>query len=160
MRDPLPETSDRPRLTIGVGNGWRHDDGVGLEVARRVGGVAHEGECSPLIDLWDGHDDVVLIDAAVSGAEPGTMRRFDASDEPLPARTLRSSTHAFGVPEAIELARALARLPARVTVYAIEGADFSPGAGLTAAVESAAAGLAGELLGADDGSAESPSSNP
>ena len=114
-------------------------------MAERAGGIAHEGECSPLIDLWAGHDDVVLVDAAASGAAPGSVRRFDASDEPLPARAVQSSTHAFGLHEAIELARSLGRLPERVTVYAIEGADFAPGAGLSPAVKRAAAELAGEL---------------
>jgi hydrogenase maturation protease len=146
VRDALPEAGHRPALiVIGVGNEWRRDDGAGLAVARRAGGVAHEGECSPLIEMWAGHDEVVLVDAAASGAEPGTVRRFDASTEPLPAATVRSSTHAFGVPEAIELARSLGRLPARVTVYAIEGADFRPGQGLSPAVERAVGGLAAAL---------------
>ena len=123
----------------------RGDDAAGLVVAERVGGVAHEGECSPLIDLWDGRDEVVLVDAAASGAAAGTVTRFEAGDERLPARMLRSSTHAFGIPEAIELARSLDRLPARVTVYAIEGADFSPGGRMTAAVERAVDELAAEL---------------
>ena len=153
MRDPLPGPEGRPALiVVGVGNAWRHDDGAGLAVARRAGGVAHEGECSPLIDLWAGHDEVVLVDAATSGAAPGTVSRFDATRAPLPARTMRSSTHAFGVPEVIELARSLGRLPARVTVYAIEGADFSPGTGLSPEVERAVAELASTFAGraADD----------
>jgi hydrogenase maturation protease len=50
---------------------------------------------------------------------------------------MRSSTHAFGVAEAVELARELGRLPGRLEVYAIEGADFSAGAELSAEVASA-----------------------
>ena len=134
-------------MIIGVGNAFRRDDAAGLAVAERAGGVAYEGECSPLIDLWDGHDEVVLVDAASSGAPAGTVTRFDAGAAPLPARTMRSSTHAFGIPEAIELARSLDRLPASVTVFAIEGADFSPGGGMTAAVERAVDELAAELSG-------------
>jgi hydrogenase maturation protease len=49
------------------------------------------------------------------------------------------------VAEAIELARELDRLPARLRVYAIEGSDFAAGARLTPAVERAVAALAGEL---------------
>ena len=114
-------------------------------MAERAGGVAHEGECSPLIDLWEGRDEVVLVDAASPGTAPGAITRFEAGAEPLPARTLRSSTHAFGIPEAIELARSLNRLPARVTVYAIEGADFTPGAFLSPVVEAAVDALAARL---------------
>jgi hydrogenase maturation protease len=40
--------------------------------------------------------------------------------------------------EAVELARALGRLPARTVIYDIEGESFEIGAGLTLAVASAA----------------------
>ncbi len=61
------------------------------------------------------------------------------------ARVFRSSTHAFGVGDAVELARALGRLPARVVVYGVEGADFTAGAPLSAAVESAVEHVVDEL---------------
>jgi hydrogenase maturation protease len=131
-----------------VGNRWRGDDGAGVAVARRVrDAVEHDGDASRLVEAWRGHDHAVVVDAAASGAPPGTVRRFEAHAGPLPASLLRSSTHAFGVAEAIELARALGRLPARLEIYAIEGADFSAGAPLSpevaAAVERLARGLAG-----------------
>jgi hydrogenase maturation protease len=88
---------------------------------------------------------VVVVDAAQSGAPPGTVRRFDARAAPVPARLLRSSTHAFGVPDAIELARTLGRLPAALDVYAIEGAAFAAGDRLTPSVERAAEDLAAAL---------------
>jgi hydrogenase maturation protease len=132
-------------LLIGVGNPWRGDDAAGLEVARRVGGFAHEGDCTGLVELWSGHDEVALVDAASSGGEAGTVHRLEAGDKPLPAQLLRSSTHAFGVADAIELARALGRLPETVRVYAIEGSDFTAGAGLSPAVQQAVEQVAREL---------------
>jgi hydrogenase maturation protease len=92
---------------------------------------------------------VLVVDGAASGAPPGTIRRFDARSGPLPARLLRTSTHAFGVPDAVELARALGRLPARLEVYAIEGARFTTGAELSPAVERAVGELAASLAGRD-----------
>jgi hypothetical protein len=53
--------------------------------------------------------------------------RFDACSQPLPVGGLRSSTHAFGVSDAVELARALGRLPDRLDVYVIEGENFTAG---------------------------------
>lgn len=143
-------------MVIGVGNRWRGDDAAGLAVARRVrelarGGIEArevEGDATALVDTWSGADAVVVVDAATSGAPPGTIRRFDARSVPLPARCVRSSTHAFGVPEAIELARALDRLPARLEVYAIEGASFRAGDRLSPAVDRAVEQLAASL-GAD-----------
>jgi hydrogenase maturation protease len=140
-------------ILIGVGNGWRGDDGAGLAVARRVRELAPdgvevreiEGDATALVDAWSGAEHVVVVDAAQSGAAPGTVRRFDAGSQPLPVRSLRSSTHAFGVSDAVELARSLDRLPGRLEVYAIEGASFVAGDRLSPSVERAVAEVAGEL---------------
>jgi hydrogenase maturation protease len=140
-------------ILIGVGNAWRGDDGAGLAVARRVRDLSPagvevrevEGDATALVEAWSGAARVVVVDAAESGAPPGTVRRFDAASQPLPVRGLRSSTHAFGVADAVELARALGRLPQRLDVYAIEGASFAAGERLSPAVERAVAELATAL---------------
>jgi hydrogenase maturation protease len=140
-------------IVIGVGNAWRGDDGAGLAVARCLRELAPagievrevEGDAMALMEAWAPTDSVVVVDAAQSGASPGTVRHFDARAAPLPARLLRSSTHAFGVPEAIELARALGRLPAALDVYAIEGGSFAAGDRLSPAVECAVQELAATL---------------
>jgi hydrogenase maturation protease len=124
-------------VVIGIGNALRGDDGAGVAVAERLRGVACEAEPSRLIKAWEGADAAILVDTVLSGAPPGTVHRFDASTEPIPARELRSSTHAIGLAETIELARALGRLPQRVVVYGIEGASFEAGAPLTPEVEAA-----------------------
>jgi hydrogenase maturation protease len=131
-------------LVIGLGNELRRDDGAGIEVARRVRDRARgtgievrqlRGEPTGLLDLWRGFEAVVITDTMCSGAPPGTLRRLDASHEPLPANLDRScSTHAVALGGAIELARTLNRLPARVVVCAIEGRRFDAGDGLSDAV--------------------------
>jgi hydrogenase maturation protease len=141
------------RVIVGIGNRWRHDDGAGLEVIRRlealpgVGArlIRHEGEGAGLLDAWAGADEAVVVDAASSGAPAGTVHRPDATGKLLSTGVLRSSTHAFGLPEAIELGRALERLPSQLLVYAIEGRDFSAGQGLTEDVAAAVNAVAGEL---------------
>ena len=140
-------------MVIGVGNRWRGDDGAGLAVARRVRELSPpgvevrelEGDASALVEAWSGVAHAVVIDAAESGAAPGTVRRFDACNGRLPVRSLRSSTHAFGVSDAVELARALGRLPRRLDVYAIEGASFTAGDRLSPNVERAVDELATTL---------------
>jgi hydrogenase maturation protease len=141
-------------VVIGVGNDYRGDDGAALAVVRRLESEvpadvtvrAFEQEPTRLIDAWDGAESAVVVDAVASGAEPGTFHRFDASAEPIPARVFRSSTHAFGVGEAIELARALGKLPGRVVVYGIEGASFAAGEGLSPAVAEAVEPAAAAVL--------------
>ena len=85
-----------------------------------------------------GVDEAVIVDAVRSGAPTGTIHRFDAGAGPLPA-SLRgvASTHHVGLAEALELARALGRLPARTTVYGIEGISFDAGAPVSAPVVAA-----------------------
>jgi len=132
---------------IGLGNEWRGDDGIGLEVARRVGGRQLPGEPIGLVDALAGRDEVVLVDAVSSGAPVGTIFRFEASEEPLPAPLFgASSTHALGLAEALELARSLGQLPRRVLVYGVEGESFDYGVGLSPAVAEAADRLTEEVL--------------
>jgi hydrogenase maturation protease len=150
------DTRDTPprRLLIGVGNRYRGDDAAGVLVARRVREAApagvevleEEGELSDLLDAWKEVGQVVLVDAVYSGAAPGTIHRFEAEAGPLPAQLFRFSTHAFSVAEAIELARALGQLPPRLTVYGIEGSEFTAGAPLTPAVEAALGELVARAL--------------
>ena len=87
----------------------------------------YEGEPVGLIEDWSGADAVIVVDAVSSGAPPGTIHRLDPLSEPIPAALSQGSTHAFGLAETIELARTLDRLPARLTVYGIEGERFAAG---------------------------------
>jgi hydrogenase maturation protease len=93
--------------------------------------IVCELEPTRLIDAWDGAAAALVVDAVASGAEPGTVHRFDATTEPLPSREFRSSTHALGIGETIELARAIGKLPPRVVVFAIEGEVFGSGTELS-----------------------------
>jgi hydrogenase maturation protease len=142
----VPDASTRRgAVVIGVGNEFRGDDAAGLVVARRLREraerqtvvLACEADPAGLVEAWDGAALAIVVDTVVSGRQPGTVQRFDVSAEPLPARLVGSSTHALGVAEAIELARALHRLPPRTIVYGIEGSSFSTGAPLHPTVERA-----------------------
>lgn len=157
-----PESGYRAWLAVvGVGNRFRRDDAAGLEVASRlrvtrppgVRVLEEEGEPASLIDSWTLMQEALLVDAVSSDAEPGTLHRFDATHEPLPAELFRPSTHALGVADAVELARQLDRLPSRIAVYGIEGENFEAGQGLSPAVEATVQALVDELheeLGGED----------
>jgi hydrogenase maturation protease len=167
-------TSDRPRcIVIGIGNPDRGDDAAGPAVARSLrdgvtaardldGGAArplsavrhlimeHHGEATALILEMTAAGQLFLIDACVSGAPPGTIHRFDVSSAPMPALASGYSTHGFGL-AAVELARALGRLPRLSVVYAIEGASFDRGAALSPLVANAAAEVVWRLRAEIDG---------
>jgi len=141
-------------MLIGVGNPFRSDDRAGLEVARLLQGqipremkcLEETGDGAELLEAWKGAGCVVLIDAIQSGAPPATIYRFDARAERLPAWFSRASTHTFGVAEAIELARQMGELPAKLVVYGIEGLDFSPGTELSPDVAEALPAIAKLIL--------------
>ena len=133
---------------------------MGLVVARAahrmlpadVTVLEREGEPTSLIDAWNGADVVWLVDAVSSASAAGSVHRFDASRDPLPAAFGGTSTHHFGLPEAVELARSLRRLPRRLVVYGIEGASFDAGDELSpavaAVVDAVAASIRDEALAA------------
>ena len=89
------------------------------------------------MDSWKDSDTVILIDAVHSGAKPGTIHRFDVHTQTIPTKFFHYSTHAFGVAEAIELARTLKQLPQNLIVYGIEGKRFDAGIGLSWEAEKA-----------------------
>ena len=136
---------------IGFGNSDRGDDAAGLLVARRLHELAvRSEECSDplsLIESWADDDEVIIVDAVVTGANSGTIMLREAGDDCLSGfEGPETSTHGFGVTQAIELARTLRRLPRRIRIYGIEGRLFeigaSPSPEIFAAVESLAQQLA------------------
>ena len=147
-------TPDNKSLIIGVGNLYRSDDAVGILIARklkdrvsdRVSIKEQSGEGTSLMDSWQEHDRVCVVDAVSSGAPPGSIHRMDASKEPIPSKFFSCSTHDFGVAEAIEMARALDQLPRQLQLFGIEGENFQPGEMLSAEVERAMELVVDEIL--------------
>jgi len=142
------------RLLLGMGNPLRGDDAAGLLVARAVRerGPAGwdvlelEGEPVDLVEAWTGAELALVADAVAPAGEPGRVHCFDAAEGPLPAELAGASTHVLGLAEAVELARALDRLPRRLTVIGIEAEGFALGAEPCAAVRTTAERLAERLL--------------
>jgi hydrogenase maturation protease len=135
----------RQILIVGIGHPDRGDDAVGRIVAARlrehqppnVMVAETHGEAAALLDLIAGQDDVIIVDAGLSGGEPGLIHRLDAVAAPLPRPMFATSSHAIGLAESIELARTLGTLPHRCIVFAIEGRSFNLGGGLSPPVAGA-----------------------
>ena len=130
---------------IGLGNGMRGDDAIGLVAARRIrqaiGNHAQviEAEMAgvDLIDLMKGASVAILIDAVRSGKAPGSVHRLDASASPIGSQMFPRSSHDIGVSDAIELARAMGVLPATVIVYGVEVENTEVGQPLSPPVATA-----------------------
>ena len=133
----------RDILVIGVGNRFRGDDGIGPAVIDSLRAdpphatiCETSGEATELIETWSDAKLVLIVDCISSGAPPGTIHHIEANRQNLPPQILQTSTHSFGLAEAVELGRALGRLPPRLIIYGIEGRDFGYGQTLSEPVAS------------------------
>lgn len=131
-------------VVIGVGNPYRRDDGVGVEVLGRVeaaglGGVRcmeSDGAPASLCDAWTGARLAVVVDAARSGSPPGTVHVTTIGDGSMPASaaTPRGGSHALSIADAVALGEVLERLPQRLLIVGVEVGDVGDGPGLSQAV--------------------------
>jgi hydrogenase maturation protease len=148
------ETDSRKVLVACLGNPDRGDDGVGPAAARALVGrlpdgaslIARSGDMLALIDDWAGFDAVVCVDAAASLGAPGRIHRVDLARDDLPPSAPVSSSHAFGLMDAVRLAGTLSNAPPTLIVYAVEGVCFDGGAPMTAAVAAAADDVARRVV--------------
>lgn len=129
-------------MIVGIGNEFRSDDGLGPCVVRELRknvprGVRikeHSGEGTGLMDLWKGQSGVIVIDAIKSGSPPGTIHSIDPLHQETPRWLAQSSSHTFGVAEAIALSRHLGTLPGFLRIVGIEAESFAAGQGLSTSV--------------------------
>ncbi|MDO5627062.1 MAG: hydrogenase maturation protease [Mobilicoccus sp.] len=143
---PVPEV---PLLVIGCGNPLRGDDALGPVVIRRLfdEGVPQE---VALVDggtagmdvafRMRGAQRVVIVDAARTGAEPGTIYRVPAEElAALPSQP-GLNLHAFRWDHALSFGHWLLgpHLPSDITVYLVESASLDPDAPLSPPVDRAA----------------------
>lgn len=132
----------RRAVVLGLGSIDRGDDAIGQLVAERIRDVVTERgpagvrvviheDPTALIDAMADVDIAVIVDAVRSGAPAGTVtaREVGPTEPALSARSAPgpAGTHGLGLTAALELARALDRLPTRVVVVGVEAVDFEHG---------------------------------
>jgi hydrogenase maturation protease len=134
-----------PVLVIGCGNLLRGDDAVGPTLVRHLWERGVPGHVE-LVDggtagmdvafKMRGRDKVVVVDAALTGAVPGTVYRVPGHElEELPPLD-GINQHAFRWNHALAVGRWLLKdaYPREVVVLLIEAGSTQPGADLTPAV--------------------------
>ena len=153
-------------LILCCGNADRGDDGAGPACADalrilRAPAKCLAGDAFSLLDAWTGHPKVIVVDAIVTGAAPGTLHRFEIKNgENLDRfeKSLGGSTHGFGIAEAFRLGKLTKNVPADAVIYGIEAASFEWGGGLSpevhGAVQQLASALAREFAAQPDNSGQ------
>lgn len=101
-----------------------------------------------LIELMQGANPIILIDAVKSGAAIGTLHRFQ--NQEIESLNMGFSTHDIGVGEALKIGRALNALPELIIFYGIEIAEIDLQADLSThlreAIEILVEKVQGEIL--------------
>jgi hydrogenase maturation protease len=129
-------------LILGVGNLWRHDDGVGIKAIELLsqenlsnvdlvdGGVDGLG----LIDVIQQYPRVIIIDAVDMRLTPGSVKLFSASETKINIKNDALSTHGFGLAEVLGLLEKLG-CDSEIKIIGVQPQDISFGEGLTEVVE-------------------------
>ncbi len=136
---------------IGIGQRLRGDDAAGVEAVRRwehlYPATAARAEVSVqyaelpglgLLDLLDGFDAAVIVDAVVSAAPAGTVYRLGV-DELDSFGTASRSAHGWGVAETLQLEQRLNSewKPIGIRLIGIEAEQMELGSPLSASIERA-----------------------
>jgi hydrogenase maturation protease len=138
---------------IGIGNLLRADDGVGAHVVRRLNegwpdiyavdlSTAEIG----VLDHVRGKRVVVIIDAILSGARPGSIHRVELGDVADEAFT---RSHGLSLASSLQLGYRLypGEMPEKIVVLAVEAGDIeSFSTDLTPEVEAAVPEIINEVL--------------
>jgi hydrogenase maturation protease len=147
---------------IGIGQSLRGDDGAGLAAVRfwretRGGSWHHnlhielvESPGIGLLNLLEGADAAILVDAVRSGAKPGTLHQLSENDL-MAFLDGTDSAHGWGIAETLAVGRKLdlEELPQEIVVIGIEAGKVGMGVGLSPKVLAAlpaAARLISETL--------------
>lgn len=155
------KTKTKRILIAGVGNLWRHDDGVGVIVARKLQSEL-TAKAKPqqkaastestmdaaffleigidgfaLLDVLPLYSMVIIIDAVNMRSSPGTLRIFTPQEAKLTICSDALSTHGFGLAEVLRMAEQLA-VHTEIRIVGIEPKEIEFGEGLSAEVAAAA----------------------
>jgi hydrogenase maturation protease len=144
-------------LVLGLGNPLRGDDGIGprvIEALNRRGlpeGVSALDAGTGGLDLLqvlEGWERAVIIDAADVGREPGQFARFTPDEARFIKADDTSSFHNAGLAEVLALAEAVGQPLPELTIFGVQPAKIGWGEGLSPAVEAAMPALVDAVLDA------------
>lgn len=124
-------------IIIGVGNPFRHDDGIGpfiielLRAQKVACDLLDAGtDALSLIETIKEYSRVIIIDAVNMNAAPGALKIFSPNEAKIQIRSDALTTHGFGLAQMLKLVDEL-KISVNITIVGIQPADISFGEGLT-----------------------------
>lgn len=118
-------------LICGIGNPMLKDDRAGIEVAERIEKSALDVDVEIIFgvgfevnDKIMGYDDVIIIDAAKMGYEPGTILEVGVDD--IFSDHQLASSHAVTLGSTLKVGYELfpEEMPDKLTIFLIEAEDY------------------------------------
>ncbi|MEW6232828.1 MAG: HyaD/HybD family hydrogenase maturation endopeptidase [Chloroflexota bacterium] len=126
-------------LILGLGNILLQDEGVGVRVVEAMrdvptppgvdlldGGTAGLS----LLELMEGYDRVIVVDAVEAGAEPGAIFKFRPEDLAAMPNVQLTSFHQVGLMDVLQLAESVGQRP-EVVIIGVQPASLNWGTDLT-----------------------------
>jgi hydrogenase maturation protease len=144
MNTVAKEKMKKDTVVIGLGNTLMGDEGIGCVIAGRLlsqqekyPGIefidAGSGGMS-LLHIISGRKKAVIIDCAVMGAEPGTIKRFTPEQTKSVKQLSHYSLHEADVLQIIEMSRRLGECPETIVILGIEPGSVEHGRELSDAL--------------------------
>ena len=136
----------KPVLILGLGNPLQGDDGVGCRVAQELEGRTLPDDVEVmdggtpgvgLLNLFQGRQRVIIVDAAEMGLAAGSVVRFRLEDVTLTGSAQRFSLHRSGVADALALASELKLALPEIVVFGVQPERVDWNESLSAQVEAA-----------------------
>ena len=121
-------------LIVGIGSTILRDDGVGIHAARELRTRSSSNKVDimeigtaglSILDLVEGYDRLIIIDAIVTNAPPGTIHYLTQEDM---ARAVHLGTgHEADLPTTLALGNKLmgGHMPKKIIVVAVEAGDIA-----------------------------------
>lgn len=134
-------------LVAGIGNIFLGDDGFGVEVVKRMDGMSVPAGVKVAdfgirgvhlsLELLDGYDALVLVDAMPMGEEPGTVAIFEPDVESVEANSM--DAHSMNPAVVLGLLTSMGGHVPHVVVVGCEPLTVEEGIGLSEPVTAAIA---------------------
>ena len=124
-------------VVLGLGNVLMRDEGIGVYVIERLQKQAAKFPDAEFIDAGTGgmavlhlianRKKALIVDCALMGQKPGTIRRFTPDDVKSVKQVSHFSLHDVDILKVLELSRQLDECPQEVIIFGIEPAKVEQG---------------------------------
>ena len=121
-------------LVLGIGNPILTDDGVAIHIVKRLNKAKLDADIElaatgglGIIEMVAGYDRLILVDAILTGNEPGTIFELSLDELQTHPPVHFASTHDVSFIAALKLGRELMpeKMPSEIIIFAIEVEDIT-----------------------------------